>query len=117
MQNVYRKLVLNAIRSQTTSIHSPFVPAVRKLQCSATILSAGAVKDNEQNNGFDASLLEYLVCPLSKKPLRYEALTNELINEELGIAYPVVDGIPNMIPQDARMIRKQEQTRKDNAED
>ncbi|RXN00985.1 Protein preY, mitochondrial [Acipenser ruthenus] len=47
----------------------------------------------------------------------YEALTNELINEELGIAYPIVDGIPNMIPQDARMIHKEEQTRKDNTAD
>ncbi|KAK6472603.1 protein preY [Huso huso] len=117
MQNVYRKLVLNATRNQATSIYSPFVPAVRKLQCSAIRLSADGVKGNEQNKGFDASLLEYLVCPLSMKPLRYEALTNELINEELGIAYPVVDGIPNMIPQDARMIHKEEQTRKDNTAD
>ncbi|KAK6472878.1 protein preY [Huso huso] len=117
MQNVYRKLVLNVIRSRKTSIHSPFVPAVRKLQCSALRLSADGVKGNEQKKGVDASLLEYLVCPLSKKPLRYEALTNELINEELGIAYPIVDGIPNMIPQDARMTRKDEQTRRDNAED
>lgn len=38
--------------------------------------------------------------------LRYDANTNELINEELGIAYPIVDGIPNMIPQDARLIKK-----------
>ncbi|KAI5617270.1 protein preY, mitochondrial, partial [Silurus asotus] len=53
---------------------------------------------------FDVSLLEFLVCPLSKKPLRYEETTNELINEELGIAYPIIDGIPNMIPQDARLI-------------
>ncbi|KAF0040900.1 hypothetical protein F2P81_006798 [Scophthalmus maximus] len=37
---------------------------------------------------------------------RYEAKTNELINEELGIAYPITDGIPNMIPQDARLIQK-----------
>lgn len=37
---------------------------------------------------------------------RYEPKTNELINEELGIAYPVIDGIPNMIPQEARLIRK-----------
>ncbi|XP_033823879.1 protein preY, mitochondrial-like [Periophthalmus magnuspinnatus] len=59
---------------------------------------------------FDASLLEVLVCPLSKKPLRYEAETNELINDELGIAYPVVDGIPNMIPQDARLIQKTPET-------
>lgn len=37
---------------------------------------------------------------------RYEAATNELINEELGIAYPIVGGIPNMIPQEARLIQK-----------
>lgn len=52
------------------------------------------------------------MCPLSKKPLRYEASTNELINEELGIAYPIIDGIPNMIPQAARMThqnKKQEE--------
>ncbi|XP_016058700.1 PREDICTED: protein preY, mitochondrial, partial [Miniopterus natalensis] len=55
---------------------------------------------------FDPALLEFLVCPLSKKPLRYEASTNELINEELGIAYPIIDGIPNMIPQAARMTHQ-----------
>jgi len=37
---------------------------------------------------------------------RYEAETNELVNEELGIAYPIIDGIPNMIPQDARLLQK-----------
>ena len=61
---------------------------------------------------FDPVLLEFLVCLLSKKPLRYEALTNELINEELGVAYSIIDGIPNMIPQAARMThqnKKQEE--------
>nr|XP_020652154.1 protein preY, mitochondrial [Pogona vitticeps] len=58
---------------------------------------------------FDLSLLDILVCPLSKKPLRYEESTNELINEELGIAYPITDGMPNMIPQSARMIAKEKQ--------
>lgn len=43
---------------------------------------------------------------------RYEETTNELINEELGIAYPILDGIPNMIPQDARLIKKTEETEK-----
>ncbi|XP_066487812.1 protein preY, mitochondrial [Tiliqua scincoides] len=57
----------------------------------------------------EPALLGILVCPLSKKPLRYEESTNELINEELGIAYPVVDGIPNMIPQAARMMGKEKQ--------
>ncbi|XP_030046538.1 protein preY, mitochondrial [Microcaecilia unicolor] len=56
---------------------------------------------------FNPELLSFLVCPLSHKPLRYEESTNELINEELGIAYPIIDGMPNMIPQDARMIQKE----------
>ncbi|XP_006903505.1 PREDICTED: protein preY, mitochondrial-like [Elephantulus edwardii] len=60
----------------------------------------------EPLGSLDPTLLEFLVCPLSKKPLRYEASTNELINEELGIACPVIDGIPNMIPQSARMIHQ-----------
>ncbi|NXA11318.1 PREY protein, partial [Sapayoa aenigma] len=54
----------------------------------------------------EPSLLRFLVCPLSKRPLRYEEATNELINEELGIAYPIVDGIPNMVPEAARMTQK-----------
>ncbi|XP_052632542.1 protein preY, mitochondrial [Harpia harpyja] len=54
----------------------------------------------------EPSLLRFLVCPLSKRPLRYEEATNELINEELGIAYPIIDGIPNMIPEAARTTRK-----------
>lgn len=60
----------------------------------------------EEPRTFHPALLQFLVCPLSKKPLRYEASTNELINEELGIAYPIIDGIPNMIPQAARTIRQ-----------
>ncbi|XP_045676213.1 protein preY, mitochondrial [Phyllostomus hastatus] len=63
-------------------------------------------RTKELPRAFDLALLEFLVCPLSKKPLRYEASTNELINEELGIAYPIIDGIPNMIPQAARMTHQ-----------
>ncbi|XP_074761701.1 protein preY, mitochondrial isoform X1 [Athene noctua] len=54
----------------------------------------------------EPSLLRFLVCPLSKRPLRYEEATNELINEELGIAYPIIDGIPNMVPEAARTTQK-----------
>ncbi|XP_062067818.1 protein preY, mitochondrial-like [Lepus europaeus] len=71
-----------------------------------------ADRSEQPPSAFDPALLEFLVCPLSKKPLRYEASANELINEELGIAYPIIDGIPNMIPQAARMThqdKKQEE--------
>lgn len=40
---------------------------------------------------------------------RYNSETSELINDELGIAYPVIDGIPNMIPQDARLVQKDQE--------
>ncbi|NXX98157.1 PREY protein, partial [Centropus bengalensis] len=55
----------------------------------------------------EPALLQFLVCPLSKRPLRYEEATSELINEELGIAYPVIDGIPHMIPEAARTTGKE----------
>ncbi|NWH85603.1 PREY protein, partial [Aegithalos caudatus] len=55
----------------------------------------------------EPSLLRFLVCPLSKRPLRYDEATNELINEELGIAYPIIDGIPNMVPEAARRTHKE----------
>uniref|UniRef100_A0A5F8G3G0 Uncharacterized protein n=1 Tax=Monodelphis domestica TaxID=13616 RepID=A0A5F8G3G0_MONDO len=54
---------------------------------------------------FDPALLYFLVFPLSKKPLRYEMSTNELINDDLGIVCPIIDGIPNMIPQATRRKR------------
>ncbi|CDS39371.1 protein preY mitochondrial [Echinococcus multilocularis] len=50
---------------------------------------------------FDPKHLEVLVCPLSKKPLILDNARQLLINEELGIAYRIIDGIPNLIPEEA----------------
>ena len=52
----------------------------------------------------DKKLLEILVCPISKKPLSYNEDTNELICKESGLAYPIKDGIPVMLPEEARKI-------------
>ena len=52
----------------------------------------------------DKKLLEILVCPVSKKSLRYDENTDELICDESGLAYPVKDGIPVMLPEEARKI-------------
>ncbi|KAM6076131.1 protein preY, mitochondrial-like [Chlamydotis macqueenii] len=67
---------------------------------------SGSGSSSSSAQPLEPSLLRFLVCPLSKRPLRYEEATNELINEELGIAYPIIDGIPNMIPEAARTTRK-----------
>ena len=52
----------------------------------------------------DKKLLEILVCPVSKNSLKYDENTNELICEESGLAYKIKDGIPVMLPEEARKI-------------
>ena len=54
----------------------------------------------------DRTLLEILVCPLTKGPLRYDAETQELISDQAGLAYPIRDGIPIMLADEARQINK-----------
>jgi len=56
----------------------------------------------------DPSLLEILVCPLTKAPLRYDREAQELISEEAGLAYPIRDGIPIMLVEEARSLRDDE---------
>lgn len=52
----------------------------------------------------DQKLLDILVCPVSKKPLEYDKEANELISTEAGLAYPIKDGIPIMLPEEARKL-------------
>lgn len=52
----------------------------------------------------DPRLLEILVCPLTKGPLRYDRERNELVSERAGLAYPIRDGIPIMLPDEARPL-------------
>jgi uncharacterized protein YbaR (Trm112 family) len=52
----------------------------------------------------DPKLLEILVCPLTKGPLEYDAARQELISREAKLAYPIRDGIPIMLPEEARPL-------------
>ena len=52
----------------------------------------------------DPKLLEILVCPLTKGPLRYDAEAQELISERARLAYPIRDGIPIMLVDEARRL-------------
>jgi len=49
-------------------------------------------------------LLEILVCPLTKGRLDYDAAAQELISRSAGLAYPIRDGVPIMIPEEARRL-------------
>ncbi len=59
----------------------------------------------------DPKLLEILVCPLTKAALRYDRDKQELISVEAGLAYPIRDGIPIMLVDEARRLGDAEQAR------
>ena len=52
----------------------------------------------------DPRLLAILVCPVSKGPLTYDRAAQELISRKAGLAFPVRDGIPIMLPEEARLL-------------
>ena len=58
----------------------------------------------ENKNTLAPELLDILVCPLTKSELSYDEKTQELISAEAGLAYPVREGIPIMLPEEARKI-------------
>ncbi len=58
----------------------------------------------ENKPGVDPKLLEILVCPLTKGPLRYDPEAQELISDQAGLCYPIRDGIPIMLVDEARPI-------------
>ncbi len=55
-------------------------------------------------SGVDPKLLEILVCPLTKGPLQYDADKQELVSQQANLAYPIRDGIPIMLVEEARAI-------------
>ncbi|MBN9534444.1 MAG: Trm112 family protein [Alphaproteobacteria bacterium] len=57
----------------------------------------------------DPKLLEILVCPLTKGPLHYDREKQELVSRQAGLAYPVRNGIPIMLPDEARPLNDDEQ--------
>ncbi len=56
------------------------------------------------SNTVDSKLLEILVCPVTKETLEYDRENNELISRGAGLAYPIRDGIPIMLVDEARKI-------------
>ena len=56
------------------------------------------------DHSVDPKILEILVCPLTKGPLRYDRDAGELISDQAKLAYPIRDGIPIMLVDEAREI-------------
>ena len=58
----------------------------------------------EAKSQIDPKLLEILVCPLTKGPLTYDRERQELVSEKARLAFPIRDGIPIMLPDEARPL-------------
>ena len=56
------------------------------------------------NSKVDPKLLEILVCPVTRGPLEYDAEAGELISRQAGLAFPIRDGIPIMLVDEARPL-------------
>lgn len=67
-----------------------------------------ASKSAKNATEVDPKLLEILVCPLTKAPLRYDRAAQELISDQAGLAYPIRDGIPIMLVDEARALNEDE---------
>jgi uncharacterized protein YbaR (Trm112 family) len=58
----------------------------------------------DQSHDVDPRLLEVLVCPLTKTSLRYDRERQELISDAAKLAFPIRDGVPIMLPDEARKL-------------
>jgi hypothetical protein len=63
-----------------------------------------ATPPDRPSGSVDPKLLEILVCPLTKGVLEYDAEKQELISRSAKLAYPIRDGIPIMLPEEARRL-------------
>ena len=63
------------------------------------------MNDTKTSAPVDPRLLEILVCPVTKGPLRYDRERGELISDKAGLAYPIRDGIPIMLVSEARQLK------------
>ena len=63
---------------------------------------------NETTTEVDPRLLEILVCPVTHGPLTYDRDAGELISKSARLAYPVRDGVPVMLPEEARPLGEDE---------
>lgn len=63
-----------------------------------------ALEPISEPSRIDPRLLEILVCPLTKTTLEYDAVRQELISRSAKRAYPIRDGIPIMLPDEARLL-------------
>jgi len=76
------------------------------MPASGSVAPGGTVSGDAADDapGLDPRLLAILVCPVTKGPLTYDRTAGELVSRQAGLAYPVRDGVPIMLPDEARRL-------------
>jgi uncharacterized protein YbaR (Trm112 family) len=64
--------------------------------------------ESEANRSLDPDLLDLLICPVSRGPLTYKKDSQELISQQAGLAYPIRDGVPVLLKEEARILGEAE---------
>lgn len=70
--------------------------------------TAVAPTGDSRKHEIDPKLLDMLACPLTKAPLKWSPATLELVSTAARLAYPVRDGVPIMLPSEARALEQDE---------
>ncbi len=68
------------------------------------IPAEGSIPGAAHANGVDRKMLEALVCPVTQRPLDYDREAAELISRSANLAFPIRDGIPIMLVEEARAL-------------
>ncbi|XP_054825114.1 uncharacterized protein LOC129322767 [Prosopis cineraria] len=61
------------------------------------------------------TLMEILVCPLSKQPLRFCEHANSLISDAIGVSFPIKNGIPSLVPMDGKIVEEEDTPKPEDA--
>ncbi|XP_004512168.1 uncharacterized protein [Cicer arietinum] len=59
-------------------------------------------------------LSDFLVCPLSKNPLRYCEASNSLISDAIGVSFPIKNGVPCLVPREGKILDEEDASKPDN---
>ncbi|KAG3111273.1 hypothetical protein PI124_g10011 [Phytophthora idaei] len=101
-----------------SSLRSVWRPAARALQSASSTAPSTqlSVRNMSSSSRFDRtaqladeSVMEHLVCPISKYPLRYDAQRGSLVCDEINVEYPIWRGIPMLVPSEGRVINSDRQ--------
>jgi hypothetical protein len=66
--------------------------------------NSGPNSATETSSDLDPKLLEILVCPVTRGPLVYDRKARELVSKQAGLAFPIREGVPIMLPEEARQL-------------